>query len=251
MRATGRTLLQEAAFEGYLEMVELLAELGAKLDGKEESNGLTALHYAAYFGYENTSKLLLEQGVSPNVVADNGDTPLLLASGAFSAAINKAPRPNVKIVKLLLAKGANPNIAGFRGRLPLHNAIFNGYMDTVEALVAAKAELNVRAPQSGKYPLHYAAYFGNLKTAQLLLKNRADPNVCSVDGDTPLFFAAGLAMDTTNKPAKPLLEMVKLLLQYGADPISKRKNGETPLQVALHKKRWEMVEALSASSFAS
>jgi hypothetical protein len=92
---TGGTPLQDAAYEGRLEVGQCLLERGAVIDAQNK-NGETALHYAAKGGYTQAVQLLLEHGADVNLRDKWGHTPSNLASsGGFQ-----------EIVELLSAQGA-------------------------------------------------------------------------------------------------------------------------------------------------
>jgi ankyrin repeat protein len=92
----GVTALFWAAMYGYTEIVKLL--LGAGADPNvANSYGMTALHRAAMYGYTEIVKLLLTADADPNVATKAGITALFWAK----------MKGHTKIVKLLLAAGTN------------------------------------------------------------------------------------------------------------------------------------------------
>lgn len=88
------------------------------------------------------------------------------------------------------------------------------------ALVPAAAKASNQIGQTG---LHVASIWGNCEAAQLLIDAGADVDAQNQFGVTPLASAVG--KDTS-------LDIVKLLLDNGADPRIKAANGTTCLQVA-------------------
>jgi ankyrin repeat protein len=68
--------------------------------------------------------------------------------------------------------------------------------------------------------LHYAALYASADCMKLLLQNRADPNAANKLGETPLMWCSHD------------LEKTKLLLNYKADVNAKTKAGNTPLLIA-------------------
>ena len=71
----GMTALHVAASKGNKEIVELLLTRGADIEAKEDT-GRTALHTAAFRGYMEIVKYLLEKGAKINAQTNDGKTPL-------------------------------------------------------------------------------------------------------------------------------------------------------------------------------
>jgi len=263
------TPLHYAAANGHKAVVDLLLSKGAKADARTESGG-TPLHLAAFKGYELVAKALLAAGapVDARMRADAtviaygfkaGQTPLHVAASAGYTAI----------VELLLSKGADVNAEDGESRTALSHAAANGDGRMTKALLAAHAD-----PNAGHrdLPLVMAAYRGDAGLLELLLTKGADPNTNSItgaaDGQTkvpPLYVAvkygraeavkiltrAKADPNVPNKEGKPLLfdaagnlETLKALLDGGADPNQKARDGFTPLTFATHQLNRIAVETL-------
>ncbi len=115
---------------GFLEVVKILLENGAKTD-VTDNFGHTALYYAAKNGQLEVVRLLLDKDAGADVQGHNRNgTPLLLA----------AQNGDIEIVKLLLAKGADPSaetneVAGGGKRWsPITIAEANGFTNVVALL---------------------------------------------------------------------------------------------------------------------
>lgn len=80
-------------------LIEHLIEKGADVNYKDTSDGLRSLHYAISCGSDDAARLLIEKGAEVNAIADDGTTPLILAS----------KNDSVFIAKLLLQNGADVN----------------------------------------------------------------------------------------------------------------------------------------------
>lgn len=105
-------------------------------------------------------------------------------------------------VDALLAAGAEVN-AAYRETMqltPLGSAMAVGRNDIARTLIAHGADVNVKAANDHR-PLHTAAARGNLESAALLLDHGADINATSSDGKSALVYA-----EEHNHP-----EMVKFL----------------------------------------
>jgi ankyrin repeat protein len=77
----GVTPLHEAAWEGRKEVVELLIAQGADVNAKSFL-GYTPLHQAAVFGQKKVVELLITKGADVNAKANDGKTPLNWAIGS-------------------------------------------------------------------------------------------------------------------------------------------------------------------------
>jgi ankyrin repeat protein len=99
---SGRTAMQLAVRQGYIEIANILIDFGADINFKDGLRGETALHIAAFNGYLEIIHLLLLRGAKVNAVASgSGLTPLMHA----------CEYGNAEMVKLLLDDfGAEVNI---------------------------------------------------------------------------------------------------------------------------------------------
>lgn len=93
------SIVGHAAKNNQHEIVKLLIEKGALIDGSNES-GYTMLHYAACGGAYECAVIAIDQGIDVNCKNLINQTPLHLA-----AALN-----HPAVVRLLLEHGADPHI---------------------------------------------------------------------------------------------------------------------------------------------
>lgn len=77
--------------------------------------------------------------------------------------------------------------------------------------------------QTGITPLHFAAESGNVECVQFLLDNGCDANASAMTGKTPLHYAA------------KNIEIMKILISSGADPLIKDNLQKTALEYAAEK----------------
>lgn len=180
--AWGGDPLRNAAGNGHLGVVKKLVEAGAPI-----SSGYgDALERAAGGGHVAVAEYLLEKGADP---AANSYEPFLAAcrqgqgkmiemflshgvdvnvrdgEGFVTACENKA----FDIAKLLLDKGADIDAQGARA---LRLSAYRGDKETVEFLLANKADPNLRSQYDT--PLTEAVKGGNTGIVRLLLENGAD-----------------------------------------------------------------------------
>ncbi|CAK1595983.1 unnamed protein product [Parnassius mnemosyne] len=98
-----------------------------------DTNGFTALHYAARFGLEELCKILIHNKADVNCTNRKGQTPLHLA-----AIYNKT-----KVISLLLDNGANINAIDVAGNTPLHNASDMGNIGATKELIKYNPDISL------------------------------------------------------------------------------------------------------------
>lgn len=146
-----------------------------------------------------------------------------------------------EVVEFLLGKAPDLSFRGYMGGTPLHWAHFSGSRRVVELLERAGADQTLRDDVLGCLPRSFgictAANWGFAFLARPLLA--ADPTLATVmDGRTsPLHEAA------RNNRA----EVVRLLLDHGANPAQVNGDGKTALELALAAGHTTVVELLRAA----
>jgi len=219
--AAGRTYDEQVAFERRNAAGGGAAPGGRLIDPADDDTlvqaglvgrgggGLTALVFAAREGDVESAKALLDGGAKVNQTTEYGWTPLLTA-------INNR---NYALAQLLIDRGADVNMPNKGGWTPLYIATDN------------------RNIEGGDYPVPKPD-LDHLEIIRSLLKHGADPNAhirentltrtiftmqwFFEDGATA-FVRAAQSSDT---------ELMKLLLEYKADPFLATANGDTALTAA-------------------
>jgi hypothetical protein len=108
-----------------------LLPTGLEAKAKEKSaEGIKALFYAIEKGNLVYAQKLLSMNFDPNLVADNGYTPLMYAT----------MRGDTKMVDLLLRNGANVSTMSKDGDNALELALRGGFQECAELLKKARAE---------------------------------------------------------------------------------------------------------------
>ena len=183
----GFTGLHGASALGIAEIVAALLEMKEWDVNATDSEGRTALTWAATRGHKKVVKMLLErEGINPDHVDTKyGWTPLSRA----------ARRGHEGIVKLLLEREeVNPDyVDTIDGRTPLSWAAEGGHEGIVKMLLE-REEVNPGHVDTdyGRTPLSWAAWGGRERIVKLLLE-REEVNPDHVDTDygrTPLSWAA-------------------------------------------------------------
>jgi ankyrin repeat protein len=139
-------------------------------------------------------------------------------------------------VSFLIQKGLNVNIPDKYGGIPLGEALFHRNYSTAKLLIESGSDVNKKG-LSDMTPLHYACNAGaDADTVLELLKKGADPNRKT----------GGYLKDTALHQAAEygLTEVVKYLLDYGADMEIKDGNGDTALCRAVRHGHFYIVKLL-------
>lgn len=155
-------ILQAAHMNDTDKVVDLLRR-GMDVNTADQQ-GSTLLMIAVRGNNIDLVRFLLDNRVNAQRRNPHGDTALMLA----------ALQGRTEIVRLMLErKVVDPNHSGWN---PLHYAAFAGHAAIVPLLVAAGADINLRAP-NGYTPLMLAARNGHLEAVRILVGSRADLSV--------------------------------------------------------------------------
>ena len=190
--------------DGSLGSVRAMLEGGADLVGLGD-RGETALHWAVrYADTPEITSLLLEPGADPNA-RSYADTP--------------------EITSLLLEHGADPNARSYAGASVLMAAAGAGNSpEVIEELLEYGAAVNVGKTSHGETELSVAvrtaAYIENAAVVKLLLETGADATVKYQDEGLTILhlYLLGLFDYSDGEAGDP--EIVKMLLDYGSDPVA-------------------------------
>lgn len=221
--------------------IKLLLEYGANPDSRDRS-GLTPLMKAARHpqGYA-TVKLLIDYGADVNDIAgDRHDYRTVLHHSVFSG--------NVDLIRLILTSGARYPRLNFDKPSPMDIAIISGRLDIAKLLIEFDADVNSGSNTTIGQPLHTALtqkIENKKEIVKLLLDFGANPNSrCTSNRNTgpplhdylhsirqcgvTLQQASQAPLDNSVNRQQALaiyngpdLEMVRLLLMYGARVVLK------------------------------
>ncbi|KAI1414542.1 hypothetical protein F5Y13DRAFT_197539 [Hypoxylon sp. FL1857] len=206
--------LTAAAYDGTMNIIQMLLEAGADVNAPEG----WAIQTAATEGHYDVVVELLKRGADVNAFTTNENFE---AGTALQGACEAG---KTDIVSLLLEHGADPNLGGGSDKPPILAAAMRAEQDILELLVKAKAQLDViGGVDTSATPLISAASYMPQSSLRLLLDAGADINLADNDGDTALIVAASRGDE----------EAVSFLLDSGADIMHSNNNGVNALQAAL------------------
>jgi ankyrin repeat protein len=271
----GETVLMTAARTGTVSVLKALLEAGADVNARESARGQTALMWAAAENNADAIQVLVDAGAEVNARTSEGAATRAPAptTGVFSAAAGVSAPAGARgpsftaflfavqlgqmdAVRALLQVGANANDTLPDGTSALVLATQNGHWELASFLIDQGA--NVNADAQGWTALHQIIRLrrtnigflpppigkGTLSSTDLvkkLIARGANVNaVMTKDfrdgyrnrlnrvGATP-FLLAAKSVDT---------EMMKLLLEAGANPKTANADNTTPLMVAAGVDMW-------------
>jgi len=228
-----------------LDGVIYLVEHGAKVDDSERS-GDTSLMFACKNGFDEIMKYLVENNADINAKNSWGHTPLMYASEAG----------NLLAVQYLLQHGAHINEKNNRGDSPVLLACKANHIKVMEFLIINGADI-LEIGQEGRTLIMYAAmkkdirYLNSIFEADIY-QNQKGLEECekvnkpyvirNINATDQMGFTALMhAVINGNK------EIVKCLLDNGADITIKNKRGQTAAFFAINSSNKEIVKLLIRS----
>lgn len=263
----GETALMKAARTGNVDTIKLLAETGAKIDAREQWQGQTALMWAAAQNNAAAVKALIELGADKNARSNllsfpefkfetSGMVVTVLPRGGWTPLMYAARDGAKDAVAALADAKADLNASDPDGTTALMYAIINAHFDTAAALIEKGADPNV-ADSTGTTALYSAVDMHTMgpmlsrpspklvdkldaaDVVRVLIQHGANVNArlkrpiigrhhtptgdASLgEGTTPLARAA-----KSND-----LQLMRLLLDAGADPKLTLKDRTTVLMIA-------------------
>jgi len=256
----GKSALRGAVDGGHKEIVELLVEKGADVEGSMYE-WLSPLEQAVSLGHKEIVEFLISKGADVNNTLihaiDSRDIEFfefLISKGADvnnSVMNNAAYRGNIEIVKVLIAKGFDIDAYG---RDALYAAVSANHVKTAALLIENGADVNVLGATSNIW---------HSELIHLLISNGANVNQkidnwgltaldAAIDPSDNLTYlirngAKSGAVDSILAAAFiGDVEAVKQHLNNGVDVNTKNEDGNTPLHVAAWKGHKEIAKLLIA-----
>ena len=222
-------------------LIKLLADHKADVNGALATSGYCALHKASSYNHADAARVLIDKGADVDKLSSFGYAPLHMAASAGSE----------EVADILLESKCNIDIQDKAGITPLMRAIHDKQYKIAEKLIDCGADINI-CTNDGLHALHFAAQVGAKDMVEKLISLGASPNVQEIHGATPLYITIGcedieLSEALLSKGASvnvpdlkkvtPLhiaaatsnSEAVELLLKYGANPLLEDCEQRTPV----------------------
>jgi ankyrin repeat protein len=240
-----RSFTDAAAKKDYALLNELMIE-GVGID-TQDSSGATALHRAVYRAHEDVVTYLLMLGANPNLANESGNTPYMSASGWFGLSMDWMR------AMLLLAGSDVHGPINQQGFSPLGQAVHSGNEESAQLLIWRGVDPRKPAGTKGT-PLEIACRGGAQRLIDLLRRNGVtDPEFVDplpqkrleqyvkrglVPQVKELVAGGGVSLESLTDAGRTLMveavharypQMVDLLLELGADPEQRCKDGSTLL----------------------
>eukprot|EP00794_Sanderia_malayensis_P015336 gene15336-16913_t len=205
------TALHMTCSRGHTKCTEILIKSGAHVNVRT-AEGMTPLHFAAYNGHIGCMQILLKANANVHATTRFGCTALHQA--AFFSRLQCA--------ELIINCGGGIDTQENWGLTPLSVAAQKGDSKMLILLLAKNASTSIHEKLDGKTSLQISIENNHPDCAAALLDGGADPNARDLKGRTALHYA--LAGSDAER-------LVRLLLEYGADPSIKNTEHKSPLEI--------------------
>nr|XP_015199568.1 PREDICTED: LOW QUALITY PROTEIN: serine/threonine-protein phosphatase 6 regulatory ankyrin repeat subunit C [Lepisosteus oculatus] len=230
----GNTPLHVAAKYGHELLISTLMTNGADT-ARRGIHGMFPLHLAVLYGFSDCCRKLLSSGQLYSIVSSLSNEHVLSAGFDINTPDNlgrtclhaAASGGNVECLNLLLSSGADLSKKDKFGRTPLHYAAANGSYQCTVALVSAGAEVN-EGDNKGCTPLHYSAASETFR--------RVDRHYSG-------------SHENEEERAKETFFCLEFLLDSGADPAVRNKQGYSAVHYAAAHGNKQNLELLLEMSF--
>ena len=209
-------------------------DIDVESGGNVPSEIPSALYYSALCGFHGlVQQLAIKHPQHINVIGGSYGFPLVAA----------LCRNHFQVAELLLKLGGRVDVRDTRNQNALHITIDRHdkvAIDAVQFLLEHGADVNAQRDDLWT-PLHLAIKVGKLKVARMLLDHQADVNARNDDSQAPLHL---LSIWEAPHDENDGSDLAKLLLQRGANVNEKDKDNATPLHLASYHRRLEIVRVL-------
>lgn len=216
----GVVLLHVAALSGSIKNIELLLKIGLPVDAK--SHGFTPLSRAVTSGQPGSVEFLITKGANKAIKTLTGGSLLHLAASAGQT----------ESAKILMKCGFRIDEKDDEGLTPLYTAAEHDQFEFADFLLLEGADEFTSTDSTTL--LHLAAARGSTTAIICFLDLGFDIDALNDHGYTPLYFAA--------KAGK--LDSIKVLMNNGSDLLTRDKDGNSLLHIAVEENDSVAVQTL-------
>ncbi len=253
-----QTPLHNACRGGNLEAVKLLIELGADVN-KPDHKGWTALFFAGASHYPSTRTILdhlIKTGANPQHTDEQGKTALHVTASNLHSVAGHPPEKDADKLNVLINAGTPVNQADMLGKTALHylaQISHWGYAETAGKtpqlnyenfallyLLEQGADPSL-LDQSGKTSADYAKLEGYKDYVRLLQEHDSKEDEAAEGSEA---VNRELSRELLKATHDNDIDQVATLLEKGADPNFKEKQGGTSLHGAVQSGNQKMLMLL-------
>ena len=209
-----------AVHTGEIDKIKAVLQADPALALAKDERGVSALMHAYYRGRPDIAELLLTARADLDV---------------FEAAASGRAQTVSEILDRDAGQAKAWSVDGFTA---LHFAAFFNQPTIARELVRRGADVDAVSMNPMEVtPLHSAAAAHATEIVRMLAESDAPVNAKQHGGWTALHAAADYGDE----------EMIKILLEHGADPLTQNDDGKTPAQIAQLKGRDKALQLLSVA----
>ena len=228
-----KTPLNEAIIGNQFQTVKLLIDAGAEVNFPV-SNKETAILISAWFGNIEILKILISKG-SKLLELDSCNNSVICRACEYT---------NAEFVQTLINAGISPlDKCCTNGWTPLLHAAYKGKIDIVEMLLCNHSENINTETIKGQTALMLACTEGKTEIVKLLLESGANQNI-GVNKQHHLYEMGHFDSPLNIAAHKGYKEIVSMLLANGAVVDVPTKYGYAALQFSLIQRHFEVVKIL-------
>ena len=217
-------------FAAWIDLYDIDAESGGKVPSERPS----ALYYSALCGFPGLVRhIAMKHPQDVNAMGGSYGFPIVAA----------LCRNHFQVAELLLELGGRVDIRDARKQTVLHKTIDrlnDEVTGAVQLLLKYGADVNAKRDDLWT-PLHLAFHVRKLKAARILLIHAADVNARTSDGQAPLHL---LSKREPRQDEDEGSDVANQLLERGANVNEKDNYNATPLHLASYYRRLEIVRVL-------
>jgi len=157
---------------------------------KTRSDGRNILFDIIIYNDFETIRLLFNYGLNPNIIDNEGNTPLsVLVDHGLILEDSKERELFLERLVFLLKFRVNVDIQDGKGYTIFHKTVLANDLGVIEKLLTKKADLSLKDKQ-GRTALHHTQWNGNHKIARWLIAAGANMNETDKSGFTLLNYSA-------------------------------------------------------------